>query len=104
MMTGPSALRPAFAPALSAPLGPSPTLPMRPRDGLRAFSAPAQRRRPPVVFPAGTRAAARATVATSAGLAEAAFNIENVAVLPFWLLMMLMPKSSITQRIMGSYL
>ena len=45
-----------------------------------------------------------ATVTMSASLAEAAFNLENVAVLPFWLLMMLIPKSSLTQRVMGSYL
>jgi hypothetical protein len=32
------------------------------------------------------------------------FNLANVFVLPFWILMILLPNWSVTQRIMGSYL
>lgn len=74
----------------------APQLHLRPRG----FAVPLERMNRAVRFSRFSPA----TVTMSAGLAEAAFNFENVAVLPFWLLMMLIPKSSLTQRVMGSYL
>jgi len=47
--------------------------------------------------------ATHTTMSISAGLAETLFKFDNVAVLPFWLLMILVPKSSATQGVMGSY-